>query len=472
MARDYILRRGGKEQEDSIPFHYQPGDKFAVVGRGEFEVVKAGNPKFTSHALVKQGKQHFLYHFATGDLAVMEDNQRCADCGQFACECNATNSKPNIHMDNVTVRDLAAYQNEQPIAAFRGTLLKVFEPKPEAQYPRWNGYIKDDNGDEHYISFCQKHAPDKSKVGKKVELSCYNGQKGMSGLKLKVEKGKDGKEYRKIWITDTCNVNWIGAAASSPPSKKEPTNTSATPGTQPSRAVQDDSTVEERVSLYIRIYDEVVNQAGDRFDPAIAKDVATHISMTFRGDYGSYAKPVFGGTTPVQTGDAKDEQEEDQQEQEQVPSWRDVVHAKKKKTLGEIAEEDSQLFDRLVAWAYSGEASTKDEQHLKASLLVAASELGLTAGQVVENLRDAHEEWGSGFNYDDFAEGFEQVSGTAFAEASEDELITQLGDECEEVIEAALKIGKARIEAEAKAAAAAKKTSASPAKKGKSKLPA
>lgn len=164
-----------------------------------------------------------------------------------------------------------------------------------------------------------------------------------------------------------------------------------------SEGVLPESPVSQRVHDYLMILGEVKRQVnGTEADLPweAVKDIATHISMTYRGQYGSYRPPVFaagaGETSAAATGYSEKELknqpdqtwgEPEAPATEVVEDWRDHVY-NGKKLGGEGGRSKSELIG-LIKWdlcgARAGRGDPEVARRLSKNLKRAEAELKLTS---------------------------------------------------------------------------------------------
>lgn len=267
------------------------------------------------------------------------------------------------------------------IPEFEGivTSIKAVGEKQRGVHEKYGPWIfqdtvlKDSNGDEIKVQFSHPDVEQELSIkGKKVRLSCSDGSHGLSGVTIETGREYKGEAPRFIKVTASANVQLVGpggvpSASPSAPSPKPQHQA------QPSSQATGD-TVENRASAYFDIMKEVVkyiegnNPLGaDKgaplggFSPSDIKEITTGISMSFKGQYGVYAPPVFGKPTALNQPAQPAQSTEDEipmshpgdSERNAQPDWKSVLHAKRNKTLGQISEGPGGAHELavLAGWA-------------------------------------------------------------------------------------------------------------------------
>lgn len=216
-------------------------------------------------------------------------------------------------MPNPTpLKDLANFMNKQVIPCIEVTLASL---KPDIKrgtgeygdYAYQSGSFKDAQGGSAYFSFsgnddCFFKSSD---VGTKIRIECGTDKKGApAGLVWGVRPSGD-KTYTTINLDNRAKISYFNGQGS--PSHGAPTQGRAVSvQSGGSQAGLDQSPVRERVHCYFEVLKEVsaqykhlqstAEQDGIKIPALTAsdiKDITTHLSMTYRGEFGSYAKPIF-----------------------------------------------------------------------------------------------------------------------------------------------------------------------------------
>lgn len=300
--------------EDFIPMHHSPGDYIEFAEEGRALVVCARDD--ACMARFPDGRV-VTWDYRKQQLEWM-DGEKARNFARNGGEQENTQSTNN--MKPVTVKELEGYSDKQAIACFEGQIKKLFEPKTGTTKGRkWSfqsGFIVDDAGDEHRITFVG--IPNQQDVeetkNKRVRLTpgTYKGKP--SGLYMAIQG-----EYRNINVDTGCKIEWVNGTA-----REQGGDQGAEPAAAANQAVQGKSTsadtVEQRVKHYIDIMDEVVRQIGKRnplgerrpdgndgwlagFSASDIKEITTGIAMSFKGQYGVYAAPIFGGSQSTDVDD-------------------------------------------------------------------------------------------------------------------------------------------------------------------------
>lgn len=211
----------------------------------------------------------------------------------------------------------------------------------------------------------------------------------------------NGKVTQQVSISEDATLEVIGVSAH--PDKPLPHKASPhrdTPLTQQNASVSQETVFPvtdtlRRSKCYFGVLFDVeaaylgAKEAGLKTEltPGDLKDIATHISMTYRGQYGSYMEPIFpkrgAGTAKEELSKLPEQEWEGDQPTLAKPaakakpainsSWRDIMHPKRGVPLSELSESD-QL--GLVRWALSqASPPTKDSaRQLYANVMLMAGE--------------------------------------------------------------------------------------------------
>lgn len=340
-------------------------------------------------------------------------------------------------MKTYTVKELSALPHDCPVEAVEGILVSLYDPETvkkdgsPIQYPYQNGVLKGDDGAEHRIRFTDPTVfQPKELKGKRILLKSIHGKHGITGLKIRDDSEP---KWRRLSVSSTAQIEVAGrnGAQQQPTGPSRHTPPAAPPASQSTETAEPTSTVAERIAAYLDIVAEVKAQADKKglgLSLDNIKDVATHISMTYRGQYGSYASPVFSktaGEAPVAVNPA---------------AWKDVASPSTGIALGKLAKDDPAKFAEVVAWAFQ----KMKEQNLKPAVaayrdaaLAGASEMGLTPSEVFEALMEHRSNNWELFDKSAVHEAFQRVMGVPFYMASDDNCIAALGqlDKLQESIE-------------------------------------
>lgn len=380
--------KGGPEHCDDIPMRYKEGDivQLTLSDNGESfvrlttVVATAGNKTL----LVSGAGAHYELDNKTSEVKELGDEHRCRDCGLFDCYChNKKETMPRM----TKIKDLEDEDDGYQIAAIEGKLVSLWEAKPpnDPKYsPQQNGVLRDKDGDEHMITFAaENQIRDMSDKGKSFIFSSSKNARGMTGVKLKVNfDKKTKKEYRKIWVTATAEVECLDGSQSA--SRETSERSESRQSTE--RAVQgsdETSTVKRRIFDYFRIL-SVVAEAYDAMKdeyklPEMGEEglraVATGISMSYKGQYGAYAPPYFGPKDDPEKEDGEPAFIEEEEKKPSPPGWRDFVHPSSGRTLGDFADNERGKLLAYIAWGLSYGGDNKDARKFQANLALAAADL-------------------------------------------------------------------------------------------------
>lgn len=334
--------------------------------------------------------------------------------------------------------------NDKPadyqIEGVEGTLATLWEWKEgKGKFPGSQaGAMRDAFGNEHRIEFVGREPMDINRwKGKRIRVSSKNGARGMSGVKLKVDEWK-GKTIRKIWVTKTGILEELQNGQPARSADTAPSGGAPAPGRQgPPPEDHAGDNVELRIFRYFKILGKVYEgyeAMREKFSlPEVSEEemhrIATHISMTFRGQYGSYAPPIFREAKPAQSTEppagsapaGQDAPPEEKPKPKAPAGWREFIHPNKKMPLGKLHQEDPAYFTKLNFWALGYTGEQDDAKRLKANMFLAAQDLRLTNRKTVEwALNNELEEKGIGVSagtLDAYAQSF---AGVAWGSLTED----------------------------------------------------
>lgn len=215
-------------------------------------------------------------------------------------------------MPNPTpLKDLANFMNKQVIPCIEVTLSSL---KPEIKrgtgeygdYAYQSGSFKDAQGGSAYFSFSGNDDCffKQSDVGTKIRIECGTDKKGApAGLVWGVRQSGD-KTYTTINLDNRATISYFNGNTSAPSQSATTQGRAVSVKSGGSQAGLDQSPVRERVHCYFEVLKEVSAQykhlqstLEEGTLPKLAasdiKDITTHLSMTYRGEFGSYAKPIF-----------------------------------------------------------------------------------------------------------------------------------------------------------------------------------
>lgn len=456
---------------DYLPMHLKPNDIYWVAGTGGFTVIES-----VKHAAIMGDQEtgdKFILDYRTQKLSPLEDFMRCGDCGDFLCYCNDKPQQTNTPTTMQTVAVINAMPDGSTVEAFEGVITAIYAPKEnqrgENTHGPWiiqNAVLKDDDQNEIAIVFSHPDVEQDPKhvKGKRIRLTSTKGDRGLNGLKIKDSDYK-GKVTRSVWVSKVANVELVGPGGAA---KKPPTSgasrtggsgsTAQTTGSRQEQgsAVQgSDSgvdTLDVRVSHWFTVWDGVrpAAEAKGITDLELIKDITTTIWMSFKGQYGVYAPIVTGnGSRPPAhspadaTSSAQRSQDagsasangaesgppEGQNTAEPVATWKDFVHAKSGKKLGEM---DMATRIKYAKWAVSkGDSPTWKETEEVAKkfylhVLTMMAALKLTPVFMVRSTIASHPEMGAGFTEKDVFEWLQASYSVDKIEQLPDDIVHQM----------------------------------------------
>lgn len=114
-----------------------------------------------------------------------------------------------------TVAQINALPDKAPVYRFIGTVNAIYDPKsgtsPNGDWHLQNAMLRDSEGGIIKCLF-KDHPPIQATVGSLIELACYEGQKGLSGLYAR-DDSYNGQTTRILSATKTCQVTLGGPLA-------------------------------------------------------------------------------------------------------------------------------------------------------------------------------------------------------------------------------------------------------------------
>jgi len=454
--------------------HHKAGDRivFTCDGWEHKGIVKAATK---NQAVILANREHYLRTGQT--FRQLLPHEACNHCGGFICTSDCP-SKPNQpetktpdNMTSLPFSKLADKEDGDAISQVEGVLTKIWDAKKGktgkgSDYCLQNGELKEEGtGLTTDITFASaNHEQPKSRKGCKLRITCHEGEKGKSGVYMKQEEYK-GKTTRKLWVTATAEVVDInssnGASQERSQAQETPDGGRQASDAAPSRSVQsrgtpagngNTTTVHRRALCYFGVMsavmkakEEAIQKGATLPDLSVTdlKDIATHLSMTYRGDYGCYAEPFFGekkanGTSERELAEMPEKTWEGDQSTDTKPkveTWKDVLHKSGIK-LGEAP------VDKLKEWALwaikaknlKGKQAPKEgtEAHrFMLHMLTAAAEKGWTAKSFLLQALAGHEKYNEGFADADVERHF----GCKFTKLSEDKAEEYLAQDLDELVE-------------------------------------
>lgn len=393
---------------DFIPMHFRRGDITNING-WPCEILWASHEKCIAQD--RREKTFHLWDYANNQISDLspEEAQHFLDQPQSGAgediENQTTKKENNMRATPVSVADLNSYKDGQVIPCFEGVITKLYEAKTGTSKGRpWSfqgGFIKDMNGDEHRITFAgaSQAQDEKEAKGKRIRLTPSSIRGKIKGLTLKIEDNdkNPNEPYRKIQVDEGCKIEFVNGSASQPSSSQSHAPSSPSSSSQ-RHTPQHESTVEDRVTGYFGVLAAVnssFNANAGRLpalSPSDLKDISTYISMTFRGDYGAYAPPVFRlGREDCAAGAPQSTDGGDAPAAASVAEkpWKSFIHPKRGKPLGEIPLQTKDKVGglaSLIKWAINTDpgALADAAREMHAALTEAGEDIGL--GLVVEHL--------------------------------------------------------------------------------------
>ncbi len=363
-------------------------------------------------------------------------------------------------MKPVSFSELAEYTNKQLIPCVQGTLKYINDPKKYKSGPNEGkefqyGTIREiGSGLEIGVKFEADLVQPTSNKGKTIQLQAHEGKKGLSGVYMEIGE-YDGKETRTARCTATAIVTYIAsgdAAANSGAS--QPSGGSGQRST-PSDAPTGSKTqgnghqagpvkpVSGRIADTLLIAEEVCKLAGRSYEKFLAEELdvqklAVGIYISYKEGY-VHHDPVFGSGPAPQTANAKqaevDKSWEDEKEEKpkaNLPSWKDFVHPKTGKKLGEMEDEK---FLRFAAWALTYSGDDREAKAFQSNVLLGVHDKKLTHKIIFLDHLSAKPGFGDGFDLDDLEQALFQEYGKDSKKVTEEQWLDAL-KRVSEIVEA------------------------------------
>ncbi len=322
-------------------------------------------------------------------------------------------SKTTMTVQPIKFSTLAELASGSNIVCIQGKITDIFDPnRGEGNYGPWviqNATISDGTL-KHDIAFMDaEHVLPKSVKGKTIRVTAQEYKSKLKGLELK-EKEVKGKPKRSVNVKFPAKIeilngdSWVEHV----PAEEGASESGGQPATQPaqsyrqpeqSHAVQSTDasldTVEDRVANYFKVFGVVCDAAGhdtatelEALSHSDLKEITTGICMSFKGQYGVYAPPVFAGeiqpgkSSPPRAGETDSQTQTTSGEEDEASAplgWRNAEHKGVK--LGDY-EEDK--LSELIQWAIDN-PSPKSEtgRLLQPQLMLADTELRSPASKKV-----------------------------------------------------------------------------------------
>ncbi len=314
-----------------------------------------------------------------------------------------TNQKENTNMSSalkpMALATVAELAHGSPIVCLECKLVKLNAQtlRGKGQYGDWVlqfGELSDGNLRHDVVFASDEVIQEPSMEGKMVRITAQEYKGKLKGITLE-DKEVKGKQKRSIKVTFPAKVELLDgdSQASSPPQSNQTTPS------QTSRPMNQESStepVEVRIANYFGIFNRVCLAVGQdpdevvgKLSPTDIKEISTGISMSYKGQYGVYAPPIFqGGATEAiahqeeQVGKSRAITKELEDGETDSPKkttngkpkgWRDYLHPKKNVPLGELDEEG---LAKLIDWAHKTEnPPSEDGKALRPYLILADNEL-------------------------------------------------------------------------------------------------
>lgn len=348
-----------------------PGGQFKCH---DYLVIRTGKTGAVVEKFDGVSERAYLDHIKL-TLTPLTDRDRCSSCGNFCMgECREQTISSEIidletetvDMKPIPISEVQQMSEGDKISCVEGVITTWKEAKSGSGWHHQGCVLTDNDQVEIRVDFCDKSLAQPSSIkGKRIHIE--------GGMKFKGPTEKDGKTYsEQIEVGKGAKITFIGGAVStggSAPAQSSGARSS-------SQSTEKPTPVKERVGLYFKVLREVGNQYDEilkenptfpvLLQPESLKDIATHISMTYKGDYGVYSKPIFEVAGAVDPGF----------------DWRSVPH-KDGKTMG---ERDEETLKKIAIWAFPREAPDPKEnvELVRKAAIAAAREFKWTPQSLIE----------------------------------------------------------------------------------------
>lgn len=241
-------------------------------------------------------------------------------------------------MEPLSIEQLGHKEPGDSVRCFEGKITDAFPPKRGNKNGKdWalqNAKIEQGGSVIKVLFNHEGHFLGKDSVGQTIRLMCSAKGNKLQGVTL-AENTYNGVTERLLQVSRSAIVELNpDSSESTPPQSKAAARPASSPparsaSSPPPRPVGNGTSVDRRVALYFKVFDEVCARAelsSVKLTPSDLKDVATHISMTYRGDYGAYAEPVFAEGASSETAPAPSEPDADKSPnpspEEPADNWR------------------------------------------------------------------------------------------------------------------------------------------------------
>lgn len=246
-------------------------------------------------------------------------------------------------MYTIKLDELPHMNDGDPIERIDATVVAAYEPQTRGQYERQNLYISDASiGDKRVmvtIASPDLFQPEDIK-GKRIVITAKKQTSGraagkVTGIKWKIEEGKNDRKYPKIWVTGTASIEIGGASAAPVSVSNNRTAGSAVSGGNAEAGLTAEQ-LADRFAEVIQLTEKALVARGYSEDAAIsmAKNAPEWVPLWWFGQ-----KDIPGAAPPAPS------------------NWKDLIHPAKKKPLGEC---DNDSLVKLVVWAF-GKEDVKEE---------------------------------------------------------------------------------------------------------------
>ena len=290
-------------------------------------------------------------------------------------------------MKTISISDILKYPDGAKVEAVEGVLTAVYDIKSgtvrsgQRAGEEWqvqNFVIRGDDGSEVKVTtFEPMFFFEKTAKGKRIKIESSRGQKGLAGVVTKHNsyRNKLGKDVQEVtlsltdnaivyWVTPGGNISYSAGDTSHAAPTASHSQPAAAQGGNAQQPGFNSDPVATRVANYLKVLDEVLRQVSSHPNNVVsgmpleyAKDIATTITLSYRGAAGSYAAPVWADASNqsanAQSTDASDDDipfDAAPGEKERAKSadsgWRFYPHPTLGKKLGELPQGDMQ-----VLWA-------------------------------------------------------------------------------------------------------------------------
>lgn len=279
-------------------------------------------------------------------------------------------------MDPIPLAQLEHKDHGDSIRCVEGVVISIFQEKNDP-YGKWviqNATIEDSSG-KHSVMFNHRSTIQPTEIqGKCIRINAGTKGTKFRGLSLDISEYQ-GTPIRKIKVSDGARVEVLenSQPQSKPVVQQKPVN-----NYNNKAVISNGSTVSTRVDLYFQVLEEV----NERFSkgckvplsPSDLNDIATSISLSYRGDKGSYLEPVFSlenESLPASKNDTSQSTNQSVDWEEYIVDGKPLSAHPPELVKGWIrsaffnpptySELNSKLYDASRAIRYTPEQAFKDE---------------------------------------------------------------------------------------------------------------